>query len=293
MVPDVAAPLAVVCHDAGAAGHVFAWLADDPRELRVVAEGPAADLWARRFPGRATVASVEEALAGASALLSGTGWASDLEHRARLVARERGVRSIAVLDHWVNYAMRFERHGQSVFPDEIWVTDEYALAEARRCFPRQSVRLQPNAYLEHVLSAIGPPALAGDDVLYVLEPVRDNWGRDTPGEFQALDYFVARRSALGLPSGSVLRVRPHPSDPPGKYDGWLARQHSVPVVLDDAPTLAAAVSRCRWVAGCESYALIVALAAGRSVVCTLPPWAPPARLPPGKLIHLRTIPDPR
>ena len=63
--------------------------------------------------------------------------------------------------------------------------------------------------------------------------------------------------------------------------------------LDDAPTLAAAVSRCRWVAGCESYALIVALAAGRSVVCTLPPWAPPARLPPGKLIHLRTIPDPR
>ena len=293
MVPDSAAPLAVVCHDAGAANHIFAWLADDPREMRVVAEGPAAAIWAGRFPGRATARSIDDAIAGAAALLSGTGWSSDLEHRARIGARKLGVRSVAVLDHWVNYAMRFERDAQSVLPDEIWVTDEYALAEARRCFPGQIVRLQPNSYLDDQLRAIGPPAQAGDDVLYVLEPVRADWGRTAPGEFQALDYFVSRYAVLGLPTGSVVRLRPHPSDRPGKYQDWIGRQRAVPVVLDDAPTLAAALSRCRWVAGCESYALVVALAAGRQVICTLPPWAPATRLPQPRLIHLRQIPDPR
>lgn len=292
MVPDDAAPLAVVCHDAGAANQVFAWLADDPREMRVVAEGPAAALWAGRFPDRGTIGSVGDALAGAAVLLSGTGWSSDLEHRARLRARELGVRSVAVLDHWVNYAMRFERGGRSVLPDEFWVTDEYALAEARRCFPGQMVRLQPNSYLDEQLQAIGPLAQAGDDILYVLEPVRDDWGRTAPGEFQALDYFVSRFTVLGLPQGSTVRLRPHPSDPPGKYEAWIGRRHSVPVVLDDAPTLASALSRCRWVAGCESYALVVALAAGRQVICTLPPWAPATRLPQAGLVHLRQVPDP-
>ena len=35
----------------------------------------------------------------------------------------------------------------------------------------------------------------------------------------------------------------------------------------------------RWVVGCESQALVVALAAGRQVWSSLPPWAPPCRLP--------------
>ena len=224
-------------------------------------------------------------------LLSGTGWASSFEHEARVLARAAGLRSIAVIDHWVNYAERFERDGLQVLPDEIWVTDSDAMAIAQRCFPGVLVRQQPNRYLEEQLRGIAPMPAASDDLLVVLEPARSDWGREVPGEFQALDYLVTRHAALGLPAGSTLRLRPHPSDPPGKYNDWLALQRAVPARLDDAPTLAAAISRCRWVAGCESAALVVALAASRHVVCTLPPWAPAGRLPHAGLIHLRQLPD--
>jgi len=40
------------------------------------------------------------------------------------------------------------------------------------------------------------------------------------------------------------------------------------------------------VVGCESFALVVALAAGRRVCSTLPPWAPPCRLPQPGIVRL-------
>ncbi len=297
MLLELPSPLAVVCHDAGAANHVQAWLqADgDGTDCRVLVDGPAAQLWRQRHPPGRLVASTDEALDGAATLLSGTGWASDLEHDARRMARERGIRSIAVIDHWVNYAMRFERQGRNVLPDEIWVTDPDAADEARRCFPGVVVREQPNLYLQAQVAGIAPVAQAGPDLLVVLEPARSHWGRDTAGsgEFQALDYLGANLPALGLPGGAAVRLRPHPSDPPGKYDAWIAGHRGIGARLDESASLAEAISHCASVAGCESYALVVALAAGRRVVCTLPPWAPACRLPHAGLIHLSQLADPR
>lgn len=279
MLSELPAPLAVVCHDAGAANHVFAWLAVEPVPCRAMVAGPAARLWADRFPERTACASLDEALDGAASVLSGSGWASDLEHAARRIARASGARSIAVVDHWVNYAPRFERDGKRVLPDEIWVTDEHALAEARRCFPGVALRQQPNRYLEATCRDIAPLEAADPDLLVVLEPARSDWGRGRAGEFQALDHLVDHLGTLALPAGARLRLRPHPSDPPGKYDDWIAAQRGGLARLDDSPTLSAAISRCAAVAGCESYAMVVALAARRRVVCMLPPWAPPCRLP--------------
>lgn len=252
--------------------------------------GPAAAIWQQRFGRQQLADSLESALAGAATLLTGTGWASDLEHRARARASELGIFSIAVIDHWVNYEQRFQRDGTTVLPAQFWVTDPYALQIARRCFPGADIRLQPNLYLQEQLAAIAPVASAPDTLLYALEPARDTWGRAEPGEFQALNYLVERLPGLGLPAGIALRLRPHPSDAPGKYRAWIAAHAGMNCALDTSPTLAAALNGARWVAGCESYALVVALHAQRGVYCTLPPWAPAFRLPHAGIIQLRQLP---
>ena len=59
--------------------------------------------------------------------------------------------------------------------------------------------------------------------------------------------------------------------------------------LDESADLAEAIGRVSYVAGCETYAMVIALAAGRKVVCTLPPWAPECTLPHDGLIHLKKI----
>lgn len=295
--PELPRPSAIVCHDAGAANMIYSWLhalaAADPSAAagwRILAQGPAAHLWAQRpVPGACLCNSIDEVLDGATGLLSGTGWASNLEHDARVAAQARKIHSQAAVDHWVNYRERFVRSGKTVLPDRILLVDEYAVAEAEECFPGLPLVRCANVYLEEVVRSILPAGNSAMDILYVLEPIRASWAGSQGGEFEVLDYFAERIHRLDGGSGRALRLRPHPSDPVGKYDEWIERHRHMRAELDSSGTLAEAISRAHWVVGAETFAMVVALAAGRVVVSTLPPWAPRCRLPHPQIIHLREL----
>lgn len=282
---DLATPTVIVCYDAGAANLIFGWLkAEGVTGVRAYMQGPAAPLWHAAFPGQTTYDSLDEAMDGAQSLVSGTGWASSLEHQARMLAHARGIHSVAVLDHWVNYTARFERDGRVQWPDEVWVADAEALVLARQSLPGVPVRLRENLYLAEQVSRIGPPPDNGT-VLVVLEPVRDTWSRSSAGEFQALEYLFDHLGQL-LTTGVVkVLLRPHPSEPPDKYQSWLPRDPRV--CIDMSPDVAAAISQADVVVGLESFALTIALAAGRPVYSSLPPWAPPIRLPHAGIQQIR------
>jgi hypothetical protein len=310
----VATPLTVVAHDAGAANHIFAWLNDE--KVTLCLEGPARALWLLRMqktgqilvpeswftPERDNVQStfaesgIAAAISGAATVITGTGWESNLEHDARKLARDRGIRSIAVIDHWINYADRFIRNGEQVLPDEIWVSDLYAAEIAHAAFPTVRVIQQANAYLAglvaEVVSCQSPAVVQGNDrVLYVLEPIRHVWGELADlGEFLALDYFMAQRQRACVALDAEIRLRPHPSDPPGKYDAWLNKQTNLRVSLDRSRSLAEALTWSNVVVGCQTYAMVLALACGRTVISSIPPWAPPCILPQPGIRHLSRLP---
>jgi len=315
MMEDLVRPLTVVAHDAGAANHIFAWLGDEQPTLCLA--GPARTLWLARLkikrqvpapesglpPERDSVQSpllesgLAAAIAGAATVITGTGWESSLEHNARKLARVRGIHSIAVIDHWTNYAERFARNGEQVLPDGIWVSDPYAAEIAQAAFPTVRVVQQANAYLAGLVAEVEsrqpPAAVQGNDrVLYVLEPIRHVWGElAEPGEFLALDYFMAQRQRARVALDAEIRLRAHPSDPPGKYDAWLARQANPRVNLDRSATLTDALAWSNMVVGCQTYAMVLALACGRTVISAIPPWAPPCVLPQPEIILLSRLCD--
>lgn len=293
---DLPTPLAIVCHDAGAANIIFAWMRElacagkiAPGQWRLFLEGPAATLWKQVPLDISCCDTLTDALSGAGALLSGTGWASTLEHDARCLARERGIFSSAVIDHWVNYRERFVRNGETVLPDEIVVTDEYALSIAQRSFAGLAVRQRPNAYLRQIVESIPPLTPDIKDILYALEPIRDSWGRAQGGEFQALTYFLENLDKLDLQGGEVVRLRPHPSESPEKYLSSLGRVGQVNVEMSTAASLGEAIGQARWVVGAETFAMVVGLGAGRRVMSTLPPWAHRCRLPHAEILSLRDM----
>jgi hypothetical protein len=196
---------------------------------------------------------------------------------------------VAVIDHWVNYIERFIFDGDTILPDALWVTDEHAAHLARAIFGSCPIFVKPNFYLEEQAARLVGRSMTAGDILYVAEPARSNWGRGTPGEFQMLDYFMAHRERLGIAPDIRLRLRPHPSDELGKYDAWLTANAGRVVALDQSRDLAEALAGAEWVIGGQSFALVVALAAGRKAVSALPPWAPPCALPHESLIHLRRL----
>ena len=285
-------PVAVVCHDAGAANIVLAEMQAAPSvKFLPVMQGPAANLWVQHGFKQSALLTLDDALLTARSVLSGTGWASDVEHKARQRASELGLTSVAMIDHWVNYPARFERHGELVLPDELWVTDTYALDIAAASFQRQSIRLLPNRYLQAQVSNIA--ALSGSatsKLLYVLEPLRFSWpGCAQPAEFDALDFFVSNLSKIVSGKGLNIRLRPHPSDAEGKYTDWLTTNAKHGITMDTSSSLSEAIGCAEWVAGCETAAMVVALAAGRKVLGTLPPGAPKCRLPHNGIVHLRDL----
>lgn len=285
---DWSKPIGIVCHDAGGANQIIAMLRGQSLEqVSAYMDGPARSLWSLAFPKHPPVSALEALVSRASSIITGTGWASSLEHDARRAAKRQGIRSIAVLDHWTNYAERFNRDGETVLPDEIWVVDQYAEQLVRRLFPEIIVRLHKDCYAEQQIKGIAPISVTTpNELLYLLEPARSEWGRGEPGEFQALRFFLASLPQLGLPEGTSIRLRPHPSDPLGKYDAFLGQVDGAQVSYASG-TLAEALSRSRWVAGCQTYAMTLALRAGRVVYGSLPPWAPSCALPHENIVHLK------
>ena len=150
----------------------------------------------------------------------------------------------------------------------------------------------PNLYLENIVAEV---RLQEDSVtkspatrlLYVLEPIRQVWGNgDQLGEFQALDFFIKNKNLLGFGENLSIKLRPHPSDPIGKYDQWIKSQKHLDVSLDNSRTLAEAIAWSNVVVGCQTYAIVVALASGRQVICSIPPYGEDCVLPQTEIIKL-------
>lgn len=278
---DLPRPLAICCHDAGAANLIAAWVASaGVDEIKVCAEGPAKSIFEREC-SLADFYSLPAALDGAATLLSGTGWASDLEHSSRVEAARMALPSLAVVDHWVNYRMRFVREQVEVLPDALIVTDEEAAKIARLEFGNSPpVLLWENRYLRNeaakiqhrmVAEARHPP----QRILVVLEPIRTDWieGAARAPEFRALDYLLEELTRQSLNTTSlVLRLRPHPSEPRDKYATWCDdRRKDWQVELSATVSLAEDIAWADAVVGLHSYALVVAKAAGRKAFSYLPP----------------------
>ncbi|HNT39868.1 MAG TPA: hypothetical protein PKO45_12210 [Rubrivivax sp.] len=298
MTGTLASPLALACHDAGPLALLLPWLDLTRLRVRACLRGPALQYWRERLGDKLLVQDLERALDGAAMLLSGAGLgldARDFEHRARQAAAALGLHSVAVLEHWIDYAARFTRNGAQRLPDELWVADAEAFALARSTFPGLPVRLQVNLHLQAQVARLAPPPdpQRNPGVLLLPEPVGMAWGGRLPGEEQALDYLLAHADRLGLRTPLQLRLRPHDRDPPGRWNTWMAmhRGHHE-LVIDVAPTLADAIDEVAWIAGLESPGLVLAHASGRRAVCLQPPWAPRSRLPQRGLLHLRDLPDP-
>lgn len=290
-------PVAIICNDAGAANNIFAWLAQwnrhgllDKHYFKLMFEGPAKTIWLNNPIGLANAqfySDLLETIKGTNSVLTGTGWSSSLEHHARQTAKQLQIPSIAVIDHWVNYEERFERDDEIILPDSIWVSDQHAANLAKSIFKNTPVFELPNTYLDQIVKAITEIKSGTLNLLYVLEPLRNDWGKSSQGEFQALDFFAENMRSIVGDRRVTVTLRPHPAEPVGKYNDWIQSNSNLNASLDQHKSLNEAISASRWVVGAETFALVIASNAGRSTWTSLPPWAHRCRLPQTGIQHLR------
>lgn len=299
MVDKPSAPVAIVSHDAGSAEILSSYVAQQGLRCIYSLAGPALKIFERKL-GSIDVVQLEESIPKAGWLLCGTGWGSDLEWRAIKLAREYGKRSIAFLDHWVNFRERFSRGSEVCLPNEIWVGDALAESLARRVLPEVKIRLVKNPYFEDLkreLSAIPKPNKAGRiglNVLFVSAALREHGLRGFGNERhfgyteeEALHYFLSNLHVLGQPVERIV-IRPHPSEPFHKYD-WAKQEYKLPIINGGLHTLLEEIVESDVVAGFESMAMVVGLLVRKRVINCIPPGGKASELPQPEIEQLQIL----
>ena len=288
--------ISISCHDAGASNIIINWFkVHSDYNLKLHLDGPAKKQWHKSLPEAKTY-DFESFLNDSELLISGTGWESNLEHNARKKASQANIYSVAVIDHWVNYKLRFERDQQTILPNEIWVTDKYAFDLAKKTFPEIQIRLLPNYYLEDITKKIKyldsnkEKNKQDTNILYALEPIRDSWNSENNelGEFQALDFFISNICSISKSTKTNIKLRLHPSESASKYNQWVEKQ-KLDIEISRNTDLASDISWADIVLGCQTYVLIIASEANKKVISSLPKHAPDFELPYEEILELRKI----
>jgi len=275
----------IVCNDAGGAEVISSWVRkhNNNYSFAYLLNGPASAIFKRKIQGIENLTQ-EWAFSHISCydfILTGTGWASDLEKKAIKLANECNVNSAAYLDHWMEYKQRFELNGELVLPKEIWAGDIYAKRLASEVFPQSNIKLVPNLYLEEIVADIMRLDIQHPNskiqVLYVSEPtsaVAKKKYADANyygySEFEALEsyleYLNSQKTRI-----ERIRIRPHPSEPPHKYQQIIAKfcgdfefeESQGTSLIDDCVW-------ADWVVGCQSMAMVIGVLAHKEVYSCIP-----------------------
>ena len=290
-------PLAVVAHDAGAA-NIIRYLIKGIHSKKLIfcLEGPALNIIGKRRKNLKNL-NLIECVKQSKTLLSGTSNKDiKLEYEARKLAKNNNITSFAVIDHWVNYKERFIRNNLEILPDEIWISDEYALKKAGKCFNNVPIYLIENMYVINEVKKIlrtknNKVSYNKINFLYLLEPIDEVWNNsNTSGDFEALNFFINNIKSITPNNDMHIVLKPHPKEQLDKYDKWCKDKASTyNIYVDKTSTLSRLISWANIVVGCQTSAMIIALIAGKKVICSLPRNAPDCKLPHNKLIHLKDI----
>lgn len=281
---------AIVSHDAGGAEILSSYVRQKSLNCVYTLKGPAHKIFERKI-GKIRSETIDHSIINSNLLICSTSWQSDIEFNAIRLARKLGRRSVAILDHWINYRERFNRSGTTILPDEIWVCDTIALAIAKEVFPTIMIKLIENPYLEDIQKELlsykknyRKPCREGINVLYVCEPIGIHallrygnarfWGYV---EEDALRYFLSNISILGKKVNSIT-IRPHPSEPINKYN-WVLDEFKLPIQFGGIHSLCKEIAVHDVIVGCESMAMVVALLDNKRVISSIPSGGRSCALP--------------
>lgn len=283
--------VAVVCHDAGGAEILSSWLSRSNDLCFVVAGGPAVSIFDRKCVAAERM-SLVDAIEKSDWVLCGTG-ITNLERKAIKLGREKGKKTVAFIDHWVNYTERFQDDDYGlILPDEIWVGDEDAHLIAEKEFPNIPIKLKINPHFEDVRSTFlniestkpSTSKTSKISILYVCEPIGEQ-GLISHGdanyygytEVSAIKYFLENIDSLGCDI-SHMTVRPHPTERHDKYH-WVRALAPEIIKFGGVKTLVEEMVEADVVVGCETMAMVIGLIAGKRVISCIPPGGNAMQLP--------------
>jgi len=200
-------------------------------------------------------------------VITGTCLGACSDKRAIWKAKEMGIPSISIIEHWSLYKERFVSEGKLCLPDYIFVNDEIALKESLLSgLPEDKLFISGNPYLEGLSKRRLFPIPKEEwlqqnklkpkpTITFISEIYRKDFpleSKNYPGfdEYDVLDTLVE----ISKKNNYNLIIRKHPSESSNKYIKYLTPE----IVLDNERDFDSVIMNSDFIIGMGSMFLIEA-----------------------------------
>lgn len=144
---------AVFC-DAGATNLLAHYLKNRNILFDCYATGASKKILSKIFPNKKIKKNIDKDILKNKVLITTTSINNSFEFKAKLICKKNNIKTISVLDHWINYKSRFKYNDKIHLPDEIWVFDNYAKKKSEGLFSKTKIIKKKNYYFEYVSKEI-------------------------------------------------------------------------------------------------------------------------------------------
>lgn len=142
-------------------------------------------------------------------LVTGTSWGGTVEVQAINLCKSYKIKTIAILDYWSNYKKRFLFKGKYIFPDYLFVPDEYAQEDSiLDGVPEEIIRIVGHPGFDSLVKRTQPYSDA-NKALFLSQPLSVIYGMKLG--FNEMTTFPMVISACKK-AGFRLNVKFHPKE---------------------------------------------------------------------------------
>jgi hypothetical protein len=207
-------------------------------------------------------------------------------------------KTIAFLEHWINYKERFLRNKKLYLPNEMYVGDKYAKKIAQKLFKNLPVKLIKNPYWKNFCNELKKfkkrkAENKKEVILYFTENLKQinkiNKTNINFSDFDAINFFFSNIEYISKKIDKII-FRVHPSESFKKYKKIILKySDKFNIEVSKKNKLIEDIANCDIAVGCQTMAMVMALFANKKVFSSVPIKNYNKILPHKKIIYLNTF----
>jgi len=252
--------ICLVANDAGGAEKLKWLLKSIQSQPATLLEGPAVKIFEKSGLDYYKLETKEQ-LSFFDLVLAGSGWMSNFENSIINFCTQRKIPNIVVLDHWVNYKVRFQTLEISS-PKLLAVDNSMALSLANQTFKNSTIWRLPDFQIMQYKEWIDG-SLNRKKILVILEP--DSKIKNANQIRQEVIFDLIKKTLILNTARNFdgLVIRLHPSQSHQDKEIINLKQHFKGLVFSVNSELIDDLNICSLVVGLNSYALYIAAMCGK------------------------------
>lgn len=223
-------------------------------------------------------------------IIYGTGWQVDFQKIVEEIVQKYSIKSVAILDHWINYIERFKVHT----PKNIIVMDDVAYMLAKKTFDSTTLVVQVKFYyLEYIKRLYKTiDCKVHNSVTFISEPTtiiaKYNHGNENAYGFT--EYSVINQLLLFF---DEITIRLHPSDEKDKYNDIIKKypRKKVTLIYPYDEELVETLSCSSLTIGFDGMALFISYILGIKTVSYMPNSSRELTIPMPKKYLIKDLKD--